>query len=178
MDNVPTTEPLNVLFLCTGNSARSIMAEGLLNSLGQGRFRAYSAGSFPKGVIRPQALALLREQGLPTEGLRSKPWDEFSAPGAPHLDFVFTLCDQAANEPCPVWPGQPITAHWGLPDPAAVEGSDAMVMLAYRDVFAMLDRRLRIFTSLPLRSLSHVAIQRKVDDIGRLRPDTTQGIAS
>jgi arsenate reductase len=123
-------------------------------------------------------LALLREQGLPTEGLRSKPWDEFSAPGAPNLDFVFTLCDQAANEPCPVWPGQPIAAHWGLPDPAVVEGSDAMVMLAYRDAFALLDRRLRIFTSLPLRSLSHVAIQRKVDDIGRLRPDTAQGIAS
>ncbi len=175
MDNAPTTEPLNVLFLCTGNTARSIMAESLLTSLGQGRFRAYSAGSFPKGTIRPQALALLREQGLPTEGLRSKPWDEFSAPGAPRMDFVFTLCDQAANEPCPVWPGQPITAHWGLPDPAAAAGSEAMIMLAYRNVLAMLDRRLRIFTTLPLRQLSHLAIQREVDDIGRLGPNTTQG---
>ena len=170
--------PLNVLFLCTGNSARSIMAEGLLNHLGAGRFRAFSAGSFPKGRVRPEALALLREHGLPTEGLRSKPWDEFAAPGAPVMDFVFTVCDQAANEPCPVWPGQPMTAHWGVPDPAAADGSEALVMLAFRDAYRMLERRLKIFVALPMAKLGPLAIKREVDEIGRLRADAPDSIAS
>ncbi len=170
--------PYNVLFLCTGNSARSIMAESLLTALGQGRFRAFSAGSFPKGSIRPEAIALLKEHGLPIGGLRSKPWEEFARPGAPKLDFVFTVCDQAASEPCPVWPGQPVTAHWGIPDPAAVTGSDAIVMLAFRDAFRMLDMRLKLFTALPLSKLSQVALQHKVEEIGRIRPDSVEGVAS
>jgi len=170
--------PANVLFLCTGNSARSIMAESLLTVLGQGRFHAYSAGSLPKGSVRPEAIALLKEHGLPTEDLRSKPWDEFARPGAPPLDFVFTVCDQAGSEPCPVWPGQPVTAHWGVPDPAAVTGSEAIVMLAFRDAFRMLDLRLKLFTALPLSKLSHVALRQKVEEIGRIRPDSVEGMAS
>lgn len=168
--------PANVLFLCTGNSARSIMAESLLNGLGRGRFRAFSAGSFPKATVRPEAIALLREHGLPTEGLRSKPWDEFAVAGAPVMDFVFTVCDQAANEPCPVWPGQPVTAHWGVPDPAAVEGPTALVMLGFRDAFRMLDQRIKLFVALPFDKLSGIAIQRKVDEIGRVRPDGSDGL--
>jgi arsenate reductase len=170
--------PANVLFLCTGNSARSIMVEALLNRLGEGRFRAFSAGSFPKGTVRPEALALLQAHGLPTEGLRSKAWDEFACPCAPALDFVFTLCDQAASEPCPAWPGQPITAHRGVPDPAAVDGSEAIVRLAFRDVFLTLEGRIKLFTALPLAQLARVAIQRKVDEIGRIRPDSVIGVAS
>lgn len=157
----------NVLFLCTGNSARSILAERLMDHLGAGRFRGYSAGSFPKGTVHPLALTLLSEQGLPTEGLRSKSWDEFARPDAPTMDFVFTVCDQAANEVCPVWPGHPITAHWGLPDPAAVEGSEAHRMLAFREAFAALDRRLRIFTSLKVEALDSMALRREVESIGR-----------
>lgn len=168
----------NVLFLCTGNSARSVMAESLLTELGHGRFRAFSAGSFPKGAVRPEAITLLKEQGLPTEGLRCKPWDEFAAPSAPVMDFVFTVCDQAASEPCPVWPGQPTTAHWGVPDPAAADGSRAIIMLAFRDAFRMIETRLKLFTALPISKLSQVAIQRKVDEIGRVRADSVEGLAS
>ncbi|MDI3308821.1 MAG: arsenate reductase ArsC [Acetobacteraceae bacterium] len=157
----------NVLFLCTGNSARSIMAERLMDHHGGGRFRAFSAGSFPKGAVHPLALRLLAEQGLPTEGLRSKSWDEFARPDAPEMDFVFTVCDQAANEVCPVWPGHPITAHWGVRDPAAAEGLEAERMLAFREAFAALDRRIRIFTSLRLEALDRIALRREVQAIGR-----------
>jgi arsenate reductase len=158
--------PYNVLFLCTGNSARSILAEAVLNHRGAGRFRAWSAGSHPVGRVNPGALEVLAQARLPTEGLRSKSWDEFAAPGAPPLDFVFTVCDNAANEVCPVWPGQPVTAHWGLPDPAAVTG-DAERQKAFRDTYVALERRISLFTSLPISGLDQLALARKVAEIGR-----------
>lgn len=170
--------PHEVLFLCTGNSARSILAERLLEYHGAGRFRAHSAGSFPRGAVHPLALALLEEAGLPTAGLRSKPWDEFAAAGAPRLDFVFTVCDRAAGEACPAWPGQPITAHWGLPDPAAEGGTEAQRMLAFRESFRALERRIRLFVSLPVAGLDRMALTRRVEEIGRVRPDAAEGIAS
>jgi arsenate reductase len=157
----------NVLFLCTGNSARSVLAEVLLNGRGAGRFRAFSAGSQPVGRVNPFAVETLTQAGLPTAGLRSKSWDEFAQPGAPALDFVFTVCDSAANEVCPIWPGQPVTAHWGLPDPAAVHGSDADKARAFRDTFIALDRRIGLFTSLPIAGLDQLALKRKVDEIGK-----------
>jgi arsenate reductase (thioredoxin) len=157
----------NVLFLCTGNSARSIMAEAILNRKGLPAFTAYSAGSFPSGRVRPEALAQLAAAKLPTEGLRSKSWDEFARPGAPEMDFVFTVCDNAAREVCPVWPGQPMTAHWGVPDPASATGTAAEIERAYRDAFSVLDRRISLFLCLPLASLDKLAIQRKIEDIGR-----------
>jgi len=157
----------NVLFLCTGNSARSILAEAILNHRGQGRFKAYSAGSHPNGVVNPRALQLLERMGISTEGLRSKPWDEFAAPGAPSLDFVFTVCDNAAGEVCPVWPGHPVTAHWGQPDPAGVEGTELDKATAFRDAFRMLERRITLFTSLPIASLDQLALGRRVRDIGK-----------
>ena len=156
----------NVLFLCTGNSARSIMAEAILKRKGLPNFIAYSAGSHPSGFVRPEALKQLEAARLPTEGLRSKSWEEFSQPGAPKLDFVFTVCDNAAKEVCPIWPGQPMTAHWGVPDPAAVEGSPDEVSRAFRDAFFMLDRRISIFMCLPLASLDKLAIQKEIDRIG------------
>jgi arsenate reductase (thioredoxin) len=163
------TTPLNVLYLCTGNSARSIMAEALSNHLpvGGGRFRAFSAGSYPKGEIHPLTLELLRELNIPTEGLRSKSWDEFTMPGAPHLDFVFTVCDKAAAEPCPYWPGQPMTAHWGVPDPAIAEGSENERRKAFRTALSHLRRRIELFANLPFESLSRMALQDKLDNIGR-----------
>jgi len=157
----------NILFLCTGNSARSIMAEALLNFKGKPTFTAYSAGSHPSGKVRPEALRQLESAHIPTNNLRSKPWDEFSQPGAPKLDLVFTVCDNAAKEVCPVWPGQPMTAHWGVPDPAAVHGTDAEVARAFRDAFFMLDRRIGLFLCLPLASLDRLALKREVDNIGR-----------
>jgi arsenate reductase len=157
----------NVLFLCTGNSARSIMAEAILNHRGKGRFKAYSAGSHPSGQPRPEALRQIESAGMSTEGLRSKSWDEFAAVGAPKLDFVFTVCDNAANEVCPYWPGQPTTAHWGIPDPAAVIGTTEEIARAFRDAFVVLDRRIGLFLSLPLGTLNQLAIKRAVEDIGR-----------
>jgi len=157
----------NVLFLCTGNSARSILSEALLNRHGGGRFRGFSAGSQPAGRVNPFAIELLRDSGLPTEGLRSKNWDEFAAPGAPQLDFVFTVCDNAAAEVCPIWPGQPVTAHWGVPDPAAVQGSDDHKRKAFRDAFITLERRINLFLSLPIRSLDQLALARRVTEIGQ-----------
>lgn len=157
----------NVLFLCTGNSARSIMAEAILNQKGKGRFAAYSAGSHPSGQPRPEALHQLESAGMSTAGLRSKSWDEFAAPGAPQMHFVFTVCDNAAKEQCPYWPGQPMTAHWGIPDPAAVRGTPEEIARAYRDAFMVLDRRIGLFLSLPLASLDQLAIKREVDKIGR-----------
>jgi protein-tyrosine-phosphatase len=159
--------PYNVLFLCTGNSARSILAEALLNRMGKGKFVAYSAGSQPKGAVHPAALALLRRLGFETTGLRSKGWDEFAKPGAPQLDFVFTVCDNAANEVCPVWPGQPMTAHWGAPDPAAVSGSEAEVAHAFRDTLGLLQRRIELFASLPVKSLDRMSLKTRLDEIGR-----------
>jgi arsenate reductase len=156
----------NVLFLCTGNSARSIMAEAILNQKGPPSFKAYSAGSHPTGFVRPEALDQLAVARLPMNGLRSKDWDEFAKPGAPKLDFVFTVCDKAANEVCPVWPGQPMTAHWGVPDPAAVNGAREAVEKAFRDAFMILDRRISLFLSLPLASLDKLAIQKQIDQIG------------
>jgi arsenate reductase (thioredoxin) len=161
--------PFNVLFLCTGNSARSILAECLIRAHGNGAFNAFSAGSFPKGVVHPLALRLLEEQGMPTAGLRSKSWDEFAAPGAPPMDFVFTVCDQAAGEVCPIWPGRPVTAHWSTPDPAAVEGNEAARMLAFREAFRSLERRIVLFRALPLASLDRLARERESAAIGRLR---------
>jgi protein-tyrosine-phosphatase len=156
----------NVLFLCTGNSARSILGEAILNKIGEGKFKAYSAGSHPTGTVNPRALALLERLGFSTEGLRSKSWDEFSQPGAPQLDFVFTVCDNAANEVCPVWPGQPVTAHWGVPDPAAATGDDEEIDFAFRETFAILKRRIDLFACLPVRGLDRIALKRKVDEIG------------
>jgi arsenate reductase len=157
----------NVLFLCTGNSARSIMAEALLNHKSTGNFNAFSAGSHPSGAPRPEALALLQSTGISTAGLRSKSWNEFAAPGAPHLDFVFTVCDNAANEQCPYWPGQPMTAHWGIPDPAAMKGSPEEIARAFRDAFVTLDRRIGLFLSLPLAMLQQLAIQEEINKIGK-----------
>jgi arsenate reductase len=160
--------PFNVLFLCTGNSARSIMAEAILNKLGAGRFRAYSAGSQPKGSVHPKTVRLLQGLGFDTSEFRSKSWAEFAKPDAPPLDFVFTVCDNAASESCPVWPGQPMTAHWGVPDPAQAQGSQAEIALAFKDAYRMLHQRIAIFTSLPLRSLNQLSLQKRLDDIGRM----------
>jgi arsenate reductase len=157
----------NVLFLCTGNSARSIMAEAILNYRGKPRFGAYSAGRHPAGRVRPEALHELEAAHLPTSDARSKSWDEFAQPGAPEMDFVFTVCDNAANEVCPLWPGQPMTAHWGIADPAAATGSPDEVQRAFREAFVALDRRIGLFLSLPLQSLDRLAIQREIDGIGK-----------
>jgi len=159
--------PYNVLFLCTGNSARSILAEALVNHWGRGRFNGLSAGSHPKGEVHPIALELLRRMHLPTEGLRSKSWDEFAAPGAQPIDFVFTVCDNAAGEVCPYWPGQPMTAHWGLPDPAAVTGPESDRWIAFRSAFQALENRIKIFTSLPLASLDRIKLQERLNAIGK-----------
>lgn len=159
--------PYNVLFLCTGNSARSIMAEAILNHKGAGRFRAHSAGSHPSGQPRPEALRQIEAARMPTTGLRSKSWDEFAEPGAPKLDFVFTVCDNAAREACPYWPGQPMTAHWGIPDPAAVKGTPEEIARAFHDAFVILDRRIGLFLSLPLGTLDQLAIKHEIDAIGR-----------
>lgn len=158
----------NVLFLCTGNSARSILAEALIDHHGAGRFQGHSAGSHPKGEVHPIALQLLTRLRLPTQGLRSKSWDEFAGPGAPPLDFVFTVCDNAAGEICPLWPGQPVTAHWGVADPAAVEGPEAVRWQAFREAFRQLENRIRIFTSLPIGSLDRLRLQERVREIGSL----------
>ena len=157
----------NVLFLCTGNSARSIFGERLIERWGQGRFKGFSAGSHPKGAVHPLALEILRRNNYLTDGLRSKDWAEFAEPGAPEMDFVFTVCDKAAAEVCPVWPGQPMTAHWGVPDPAAVEGDDTQKMLAFRKAFRELENRIKIFASLPIRSLDKIRLQAQLDEIGR-----------
>jgi len=164
----------NVLFLCTGNSARSILAESLINREGGGRFRGFSAGSHPKGEVHPLALELLARMGHPVAALRSKSWDAFAAAGAPVMDFVFTVCDNAANEVCPIWPGQPMSAHWGLPDPAAVEGSPAEQRLAFADSYRMLRNRIAAFTSLPIASLDRLSLQKQLADIGRHNEDAMQ----
>jgi arsenate reductase len=163
----------NVLFLCTGNSARSILAEGLLDHWGKGRFRAYSAGSFPKGTVHPMALEQLACAGLPSTGYRSKSWNEFARPGAPVMDFVFTVCDQAAAEVCPIWPGQPMTAHWGVPDPAAVDGSETERRRAFRDAFRALEARIKLFTNLRVDALDRMSLKRRVDEIGRIEATET-----
>jgi arsenate reductase len=157
----------NVLFLCMGNSARSIMAEAILNRKGQPTFTAYSAGSHPSGYVREETLAQLKSAGLSVDGLRSKSWDEFAKPGAPRMDFVFTVCDNAAREVCPVWPGQPMTAHWGIPEPGAVGDNSGLLERAFRDAFVMLDRRISLFLSLPLASLDQLAIKKEIDRIGQ-----------
>jgi arsenate reductase (thioredoxin) len=159
--------PYNVLFLCTGNSARSIMAEAIMNQKGRPNFVAYSAGSKPAGAVRPEALHELETAHLATAGLRSKSWDEFAQPGAPTLDFVFTVCDNAASEVCPVWPGQPMTAHWGVPDPAAVQGTEAEVERAFREAFFMLERRISLFLCLPIATLSRMSLKKELDNIGQ-----------
>ncbi len=161
----------NVLFLCTGNSARSILAEAIMNKQGQGRFKAYSAGSHPKGEVHPYALDLLKSLDFDTANLRSKSWDEFAARDAPPLDFVFTVCDDAAGEQCPHWPGQPMTAHWGMPDPAAVEGKEVEKRLAFADTVRMLNNRISIFASLPFKSLDRLSLQRRIDEIGKKSPE-------
>ena len=158
--------PFNTLFLCTGNSARSIIAEAILNKLGAGRFRAYSAGSQPKGEVNPHTITLLKGLGYDTSGVRSKSWGEFARPGAPALDFVFTVCDNAAGEACPVWPGQPMTAHWGVPDPAEAKGTSAEIALAFKDAYRMLHRRIEVFVALPIRSLDQLSLQAKLKEIG------------
>ena len=164
----------NTLFLCTGNSARSIIAEAILNRMGAGKFRAYSAGSQPKGQVNPHTIELLRSLNYDTSALRSKSWSEFVRPGAPPLDFVFTVCDNAAGEACPVWPGQPMTAHWGVPDPAEAAGSDAEVALAFKDAYRMLHQRIAIFTALPLRSLDQLSLQARLKEIGRMEGATAK----
>ena len=161
--------PFNVLFLCTGNSARSIMAEAILNAIGKDRFRAFSAGSHPTGRVNPFALELLEKNRVPTQGFRSKSWNEFSRPGAPFMHFVFTVCDQAAAEACPVWPGQPMTAHWGVSDPAAVEGSDGVKRSAFLKAYTELYQRISLFTCLPIETLDRLALKEKLDEIGRTK---------
>ena len=158
----------SVLFLCTGNSARSILAESLLNHWGRGKFRSYSAGSFPKGAVHPMAIDLLGRLKLPTEGLRSKSWAEFAQPGAPELDFVITVCDNAAGEVCPVWPGRPVTAHWGMPDPAAVQGAEAEKLMAFRESLRTLENRIKVFVSLPIASLDRLKLQERVRRLGKM----------
>ena len=160
--------PFNVLFLCTGNSARSIMAEAILDENGFRKFQAFSAGSQPKGQVHPEAMRLLQSLGFDTARFRSKSWNEFAKPGAPALDFVFTVCDNAAGEACPFWPGQPMTAHWGIPDPAAVEGSAAEIALAFKDAYRMLSQRIGVFAALPIRALDQLSLQAKLKDIGRM----------
>jgi protein-tyrosine-phosphatase len=162
----------NVLFLCTGNSARSIVAEAILNKIGDGKFRGFSAGSRPKGEVHPLALRLLHDLDYDVSSLRSKSWHEFAKPGAPSLDFVFTVCDNAAGETCPVWPGQPMTAHWGVPDPAAVTGSAAEIALAFKDAYRMLHQRIAAFTALPIKSLDRLSLQAKLSDIGQMERAT------
>ncbi len=164
----------NVLFLCTGNSARSIMAEAITNRLAQGKFRAYSAGSQPKGALHPKAVDLLRKLNYEVSGFRSKSWEEFSRPDVPHLDFVFTVCDNAAAETCPVWPGQPMTAHWGVPDPVAVTGNEAEIGLAFADAYRMLYNRISIFVSLPIRSLDQLSLQKRLNEIGSVNDGGTK----
>ena len=172
MRDVVAEKPFNVLFLCTGNSARSILAEAILNKVGAGKFQAFSAGSQPKGQVHPEARKLLQSLGYDTRGFRSKSWNEFAKPGAPALDFVFTVCDNAAGEACPLWPGQPMTAHWGIPDPAAATGSAAEISLAFKDAYRMLSQRIGVFAALPLRSLDRMSLQAKLKDIGRLESAT------
>jgi arsenate reductase len=167
METIMADKPFHVLFLCTGNSARSIMAECILNRLGQGNFTAYSAGSHPKGEIHPYAKDLLKKWNYVTDGLRSKSWDEFMPSGGPSLDFVFTLCDEAAAEQCPIWPGQPMTADWGLPDPAAVQGNEVERRLAFVDTLRMINNRISIFVSLPIKSLDRLSLQSRIDTIGK-----------
>jgi arsenate reductase len=164
-----TARPYNVLFLCTGNSARSILAEVLINHWGKGKFVGYSAGSQPKGEVNPNSLRFLQNVGLSTDGLRSKSWDEFAKPGAPTLDFVITVCDNAAGEVCPVWPGQPMTAHWGVEDPAAVQGSEKEVLTAFNKAFRELEHRIKIFCNLPIASLDRLSLERHMDEIGGTR---------
>jgi arsenate reductase (thioredoxin) len=166
--------PYNVLFLCTGNSARSIIAEAILNRLGQDKFHAFSAGSQPKGAVNPHTIELLESLNYDCSRLRSKSWGEFAKPGAPSLDFVFTVCDNAAGETCPFWPGQPMTAHWGIPDPAEAKGSDAEIALAFKDAYRMLNRRIEIFTALPLRNLDQLTLQKRLTDIGRMAGATAK----
>ncbi|HEY5305599.1 MAG TPA: arsenate reductase ArsC [Pseudolabrys sp.] len=165
-----TERPYNVLFLCTGNSARSIMAEAILNRAGAGKFMAYSAGSHPKGEVHPRTLQLLKRLNYATADFRSKPWDEFAVPDAPHLDFVFTVCDNAANEACPVWPGQPMTAHWGVPDPAAATGTEAEIGLAFSEAYRQLNNRISIFISLSLARLDKLSLKKRLDEIGKAGP--------
>ena len=168
--------PYNVLFLCTGNSARSIMAEAILNKVGAGHFRAFSAGSQPKGHVHPETLQLLQSLGYDTSGFRSKSWSEFADPSAPLLDFVFTVCDNAAGETCPVWPGQPITAHWGLPDPAEAKGNPVEIALAFKNTYRMLNQRIGILVALPLRSLDQLSLQKKLREIGRTEGATAKEV--
>jgi arsenate reductase len=168
--------PYNVLFLCTGNSARSIMAEAILNKLGADKFRAYSAGSQPKGHIHPETARLLQGLNYDTSVFRSKSWTEFAKPGAPSLDFVFTVCDNAAGETCPVWPGQPMTAHWGIPDPAEAKGNPAQIALAFKDAYRMLHQRIGIFAALPIRSLDQLSLQNKLHEIGRMQGATAKAV--
>ena len=165
-------QPFNVLFLCTGNSARSTMAEAILNKVGAGKFRAYSGGSQPKGRVHPETLKLLQSLGHDTSDCRSKSWSEFANPGAPLLDFVFTVCDNTAGEACPLWPGQPMTAHWGIPDPAEAKGNPAEVALAFKDAYRMLHQRIGVFTALPLRSLDKISLQSKLREIGSMEGAT------
>jgi len=164
----------NVLFLCTGNSARSIIAEAILNKLGQGRFRAYSAGSQPKDGVNPHTIELLRGLGYDTSGFRSKSWNEFTKPGAPKFDFVFTVCDNAAAETCPLWPGQPMTAHWGIPDPTSASGTPAEIALAFKDAYRMLERRIGIFVALPIKSLDQFSLKNRLKEIGRMQGATAK----
>jgi arsenate reductase (thioredoxin) len=169
-----TDHIFEVLFLCTGNSARSIMAEAILNKLGAGKFRAYSAGSQPKGRVHPETSRLLQSLGYDTTGFRSKSWLEFARPGAPALDFAFTVCDNAAGETCPIWPGQPMTAHWGIPDPAEATGTTAEIGLAFKDAYRMLHQRIAVFTALPLRSLDQLSLQHRLNEIGRMVTSTAK----
>lgn len=174
------SKPYEVLFLCTGNSARSILAEAIMNRVGQGRFRAHSAGSMPTGKVNPNALALLSKLNFDTSGFRSKSWEEFTRsvnPQAPELDFVFTVCDNAAGEVCPIWPGQPMSAHWGLPDPAAVTGSDAEIALAFADTYRQLNNRITIFANLPMGTLDSMTLQKRLDDIGKAQAAPAEGAA-
>jgi protein-tyrosine-phosphatase len=163
----------NVLFLCTGNSARSILAESIMNKLGKGQFRGFSAGSHPNGRVNPNALALLKHLDFPTAGLNSKSWDVFAKPDSPHLDFVITVCDNAAGEVCPYWPGQPMTAHWGIPDPAAVAGSDVEKMTAFRQAFRSMETRIKLFLSLPIASIDRMRLKERMDAIGKTPPDSS-----